>query len=195
MTGFIYKWTNRTNGNWYIGSHKGTTDDGYRHSSKILKFAEEKHGLENFTREILFEGDYEKDKIKSKEAKFLNQYDAANNRKSYNHTNITGTDCFSKEAKQKISDKKTGVPRPDLKDRPKSIETKQKMRIAKLGKPSLLRGRSQSREHIDKRIAAILGKRSSMKGKTYEEIYGPLRAEEQRKLRKQSHNTKSKTNE
>ena len=36
MTGFIYKWTNIINGKWYIGSRKGTTDDGYRHSSKVL---------------------------------------------------------------------------------------------------------------------------------------------------------------
>lgn len=29
--GFVYKWINLINGKWYIGSHNGTVDDGYRH--------------------------------------------------------------------------------------------------------------------------------------------------------------------
>lgn len=104
MIGFVYKWTNQIDGKWYIGSRKGTTDDGYRHSSKILAAAEKKYGIENFTREILFEGDYVKDKIRSvKEAEYLREEDAANNPMSYNQTNITGPDCFSEKSRQKMS--------------------------------------------------------------------------------------------
>lgn len=103
MTGFVYKWTNTINGKWYIGSHKGTPDDGYRHSSKILKVAEEKYGIENFAREILFEGDYEKDNIRSVvEGEFLRAENAANNPMSYNRSNLTGPDCFSKESRMKM---------------------------------------------------------------------------------------------
>jgi group I intron endonuclease len=51
--GFIYEWTNILNGKKYIGSHAGTTDDGYIGSGKIFQRAVKKHGIENFTRTIL----------------------------------------------------------------------------------------------------------------------------------------------
>jgi len=53
MIGFIYKWTNLINGKMYIGSHKGTIDDGYIGSGKYFNHALNKYGIENFTREIL----------------------------------------------------------------------------------------------------------------------------------------------
>jgi hypothetical protein len=27
---FVYKWTEKSTGKWYIGYHTGTIDDGYR---------------------------------------------------------------------------------------------------------------------------------------------------------------------
>jgi len=58
----IYKITNKLNGKYYIGKHQ-TKDlnDGYMGSGKLLKRAIEKHGLENFIKEILHIFDNEKD--------------------------------------------------------------------------------------------------------------------------------------
>ncbi len=52
----IYKITNKLNNKIYVGKHK-TEDkgDGYFGSGLLLARAMEKHGAENFTKEILFE--------------------------------------------------------------------------------------------------------------------------------------------
>ena len=52
-SGFIYEWTNKLDGMKYIGSHKGTIDDGYTGSGKRFENARNKYGIENFERTIL----------------------------------------------------------------------------------------------------------------------------------------------
>jgi group I intron endonuclease len=51
----IYQITNKINGKIYIGKHQ-TTDlnDGYMGSGKILRRAQEKHGLDSFVKDILY---------------------------------------------------------------------------------------------------------------------------------------------
>jgi hypothetical protein len=50
----VYETTNLVNGRKYRGAHKGKVDDDYIGSGKILHYAIQKYGKENFKREVLF---------------------------------------------------------------------------------------------------------------------------------------------
>lgn len=69
----VYKVTNKINGKFYIGTHKtGNLDDGYMGSGKYLRYAQEKHGMDNFTKEILHVFDSPEEMF-SKEAEIVNE--------------------------------------------------------------------------------------------------------------------------
>ena len=67
----VYKITNNIDGKFYVGCHKTKNkDDGYMGSGKYLKSAIKKYGLENFSKEILFECLSEKE-MYEKETQFV----------------------------------------------------------------------------------------------------------------------------
>lgn len=83
---FLYRWTYLPTGQVYVGIHKGTTFDGYHHSSQC----EEMNRLfrtdpNNFEREILMQGKYET--MQNEEHKILKLDDARNNPKYFNKSN------------------------------------------------------------------------------------------------------------
>lgn len=69
----VYKITNDINGKIYIGCHKtANVYDGYMGSGKYITRSILKHGIENFTKEILFVFD-NPDDMYAKEAEIVNE--------------------------------------------------------------------------------------------------------------------------
>jgi hypothetical protein len=67
----VYKITNTINNKYYIGKHQTKVlDDGYMGSGKLIKRAIAKHGLANFTKEILHVFDNE-EAMNAKEAELV----------------------------------------------------------------------------------------------------------------------------
>lgn len=141
---FVYKWTHLPTGKWYIGSRtaKGChPDDGYITSSQLIKNLIKKNP-EDWIREIIQTGS-PKEMIEL-ETNLLESLDAKNDVMSFNQHNgdgkFTRTGVIvSEETRKKQSEtiKKVhpnrGKPSPN-RGKKASLETKEKQRLAKLGK-------------------------------------------------------------
>ncbi len=82
MSGFVYRWYDTSNGKFYVGSHKGTPDDGYVGGGTLFRRAYAKRP-ESFVREILYTGDH----YRMYEQFILDYEDAENNDCFYNLVN------------------------------------------------------------------------------------------------------------
>lgn len=108
---FVYMWTNKRNGMRYIGSHKGSVDDGYIGSGVYFKRAYNKEP-ENFERHVLgFFNSIEEMKLREKE--YLEEANAMNYEGFYNLTNLSGGgnlhEHLSKERRKEIERKATNA--------------------------------------------------------------------------------------
>lgn len=81
----IYRVTNLLNNKYYIGMHRTTNpNDGYLGSGIAIKKAIKKYGRENFSKEVLFVFETEKE-MQDKEKEIVNE-DVVNDPMSYNMT-------------------------------------------------------------------------------------------------------------
>ena len=140
--GFVYVWVNNITGNFYLGSHEGTLDDGYTGSGKVFQRAVKKYGIDNFTRCIHYKGP----DFRDHEDNYLKLLDCANDPTSYNLSSNAFGGPPSETTKAKISKTKKG--------KKASAETKNKISKA-------LKGKSKSQESIRKRTESRIGFRHS----------------------------------
>lgn len=85
MIGYVYKFTHKETGKWYIGSRRGHPEnDEYTGSGLIWQHAKEKYGMESFNREILYIGE----DFRKHETMILEKLDAAHDPMSYNMKNF-----------------------------------------------------------------------------------------------------------
>ena len=188
--GFIYKWTDSTNGRNYTGSHEGSTEDKYTGSGTLFKRAYKKRP-EAFTKEIL-EYVYEDDRkiLLETEQKYLDLIDWSS---TYNISTIArGSDGMKgkrhkEESKRKISKNHKGMlgkKRSEESKQRQSEKMKDKIPWNK-GIPCTEKHRkniSESKKgykHKEKSKQKIgIGSKGRNKGKTYEEIHGEEKAKE-----------------
>jgi hypothetical protein len=128
-SGFIYEWTNKLDGMKYLGSHKGTIDDGYTGSGKRFGNAVNKYGIENFERTIVEYIEKEED-ILIKEQHYLDAFGCAKSPLYYNIApNAGGGDCgngpkISASRKQRFAN---GLV---ISNKGKAMKDKQKLKLA-----------------------------------------------------------------
>lgn len=130
MEAFVYCWTDHKNNMLYVGSHKGTPDDGYICSSKYM-LEQYKVRPRDFTRQIIAEGLF--DDIRKLESAILKSVNARINESFYNQSNNDANFTLkfhTEKTKKAIGLSNLGRRREDLSERNKlghSVETRKKI--------------------------------------------------------------------
>jgi hypothetical protein len=149
MNAFVYCWTDHAHGKLYLGSHKGTLDDGYICSSKMVK---EQMAIrpQDFTRQIIAVGTFSD--MRMLEEVILKTVNAKHDPQFYNLHNCDG----------------------DFYNKGHAESTKKKIGIANTGKvrTSEQRKANSIRKKQGYAMGVIKPTRFNL-GKTYEEIMGP----------------------
>jgi len=129
---YVYLITNTINGKKYIGSsRKSQIDENYYGSGKAIKDALKKYGKNNFTRNILWQGEGDAREI---ETQWLEYFNASNNPQFYNMTNdARGNNLHQEATKNTVSEKLMG--------RKFSKEICEKISKAKLGSTTSKKGK------------------------------------------------------
>lgn len=180
MEAFLYCWTDRKYNKLYVGSHKGSINDGYVCSSKYM--LEEYHKrTSDFTRQIVASGTH--GDIRRLEKVILTSANAKNDPNFYNMHNADAEDFYlkrqTKESRIKISNSKLGIPRPDvsinnLKNNPNKGQCGRSM----LGSLNPMYNKNHTRKSID-----LISKNRKGKGKQPKSIETRIKMSEAAKLR------------
>jgi hypothetical protein len=143
---FLYCWTDHFTQKLYIGSHKGTIDDGYVCSSKYM-LEEYRKRPQDFSRQIIAQGCFED--IRKLETTILQSVNARLNEEFYNRSNADGkwyrVGPRSKESLIKQSRSTKG----------RTISAKQKQQILDSWKDPVIRAkRSKKKSTVENMITA-----------------------------------------
>jgi len=197
----IYKITNEINGKIYIGSHKtNNLNDNYMGSGKYLTHAIQKHGIENFTKEILYVFDTP-EQMYAKEAELVNEnflvetntynlkvggfggWDYINNNEELR---IAKNKKARKNANKKGALEKAKKAKAELMKDPVYVkQIGQKISEANKGKPGIFKGKKHSQESRKKMSLSSKGKTVGEKNSQYGTIW-ITNGQENKKIKKDS---------
>ena len=129
-SGFIYEWTNKLDGMKYLGSHKGTINDGYTGSGTRFRNAVNKYSIENFERAIVEYIEKEED-ILIRDQHYLDTVGCAKSPLYYNIApNAGGGDCGNGSKISATKKKKFSSGELVAHNKGKAMKDEQKLKLA-----------------------------------------------------------------